>query len=512
MSSDSEDFMYDSDLASAMSDTESEVFDYEQADEDIGGEEFLENTEKKAYQVDYKVLNNNQLQTKQNNEINHVSAILGLDASIVSSLLRYFHWNKEKLLESYMDAPERVMKQAGIPMVTTVDPTQFIKVKDIAYNFMCDICCDDDLELETVGLSLCGHRFCRDCYTYYVSQKIQEEGESRRIQCPQSNCAIVVDERTVEMLVSEEAMNKYRDLLNRTFVDDNSLLKWCPAPDCEYAVECNVPKSSLTTVVPTVQCECSSRFCFGCGLYDHQPCVCGLIEKWMKKCKDDSETANWISAHTKECPKCKSTIEKNGGCNHMTCRKCRHEFCWVCMGPWSEHGSAWYSCNRYSETHGWDNTDERSQSRAMLERYLHYYNRYSNHEQSAKLDQELYQKTEKKMEDMQQNSDLSWIEVQFLKKAVDVTVQCRTTLKWTYAFAFYLDKSNHTELFEDNQRDLEMATEQLSELLEKKIEPESIAELRQIVLDKSVYVKSRRELLLEDTAKGLQENRWTFKI
>jgi ariadne-1 len=52
------------------------------------------------------------------------------------------------------------------------------------------------------------------------------------------------------------------------------------------------------------------------------------------------------------------------------------------------------------------------------------------------------------MEDMQQNSDLSWIEVQFLKKAVDITVQCRTTLKWTYAFAFYLDKSNHTELFE----------------------------------------------------------------
>lgn len=49
---------------------------------------------------------------------------------------------------------------------------------------------------------------------------------------------------------------------------------------------------------------------------------------------------------------------------------------------------------------------------------------------------------------MQQTSDLSWIEVQFLKKAVDVTVQCRTTLKWTYAFAFYLARTNQTELFE----------------------------------------------------------------
>ena len=45
----------------------------------------------------------------------------------------------------------------------------------------------------------------------------------------------------------------------------------------------------------------------------------------MKKCSDDSETFNWISAHTKECPKCSYPTEKNGGCNHMTCKKCRYE-------------------------------------------------------------------------------------------------------------------------------------------------------------------------------------------
>lgn len=66
--------------------------------------------------------------------------------------------------------------------------------------------------------------------------------------------------------------------------------------------------------------------------------------------------------------------------------------------------------------------------------------------------------------------------------------------------------------FKDNQRDLEMATEQLSELLEKPLEPEKIAELRQAVLDKTVYVKLRREILLEDTAKGLQEGRWQFFV
>lgn len=49
-------------------------------------------------------------------------------------------------------------------------------------------------------------------------------------------------------------------------------------------------------------------------------------------------------------------------------------------------------------------------------------------------------------------SDLTWIEVQFMKKAVDEVSKCRTTLKWTYAMAYYLDSGNQKELFEDNQR------------------------------------------------------------
>jgi len=194
----------------------------------------------------------------------------------------------------------------------------------------------------------------------------------------------------------------------------------------------------------------------------------------------------------------------------MTCKKCKNEFCWVCMGPWSEHGNQWYTCNRFEEKTSVDARDSQSKSRAKLERYLHYYNRYANHEQSAKLDTELYEKTERKMERMQKSSELSWIEVQFLKEAVETVVQCRNTLKWTYSFAFYLQKDNQTTLFEDNQRDLEMAVEQLSELLEEEIKPNKIAELKQRVVDKSIYVKHRREILLEDTAQGLKESRWTF--
>lgn len=64
----------------------------------------------------------------------------------------------------------------------------------------------------------------------------------------------------------------------------------------------------------------------------------------------------------------------------------------------------------------------------------------------------MYAKTEKKMEEMQITSNLSWIEVQFAKKAADELFKCRMTLKWTYAMAYYLQKDNQKDIFEGNQR------------------------------------------------------------
>jgi len=275
-------------------------------------------------------------------------------------------------------------------------------------------------------------------------------------------------------------------------------------------VDCAIRPTQLHSNVPTVQCRCSHRLCFGCGYADHLPCPCLLVKKWLKKCEDDSETANWISANTKECPKCVSTIEKNGGCNHMTCRKCKHEFCWVCMGPWQEHGTSWYNCNRFEEKSGSEARDQQAKSRASLERYLHYYNRYDNHDHSAKLDKDLYVKTEKKMTTLQSSSGLSWIEVQYLEAASKVLQQCRQTLKWTYAFAFYLERNNLTYIFEDNQKDLEMAVETLSSLFE--MPTDQLANAKKEMMDRTAYVNSRRIILLEDTAKVLAEENWKFTV
>ena len=67
--------------------------------------------------------------------------------------------------------------------------------------------------------------------------------------------------------------------------------------------------------------------------------------------------------------------------------------------------------------------------------------------QSLRFEHKLYAQVKQKMEEMQQHN-MSWIEVQFLKKAVDVLCQCRSTLMFTYVFAFYLKKNNQSIIFE----------------------------------------------------------------
>ncbi|EJD52338.1 hypothetical protein AURDEDRAFT_111086 [Auricularia subglabra TFB-10046 SS5] len=532
--SDDDDYNYDSD--EIMDGTQDDASSVSDMDEEEDFQIQPTRDKKKSYEIDFDCLEPDAIQATIRADAEQIVTIFGVDPSTASLLLRHMGWNKERLMEKYMDNPTAMLEAAGIVVQQPAGPSQQAPIRTAPSSSRqatstvirrsarrptadskalppvgCLICCDENPA--NMSSLLCNHNFCSDCWAEYLKGKIRDEGECQ-IKCMAEDCSVLVPDSFIKETCDAAVYARFEELILRHYVAHTKNLKYCPYPSCIYTISCSsAPPSSLTTVVPTVTCKKGHAFCFGCPIEgDHRPLICAVSKLWLQKCRDDSETANWIKSNTKECSKCQSTIEKNGGCNHMTCRKCKHEFCWVCMGPWSEHGTAWYNCNRFDEKGSVDARDAQSKSRASLERYLHYYNRWANHEQSAKLSVELYAKTEKKMEEMQITSPLTWIEVQFARKAVDEVERCRTTLKWTYAMAYYLEKSNAKELFEDNQRDLEKAVEDLSELLETPIDPEGIALLRQKMTDKTVYVQKRNEIMLEDTAKGYHENRWTWNV
>lgn len=187
--------------------------------------------------------------------------------------------------------------------------------------YMCPICCDENPK-ETRSLT-CEHKFCSTCWAEYIKNKVRTEAE-HWITCMAEDCNLVAPSKFVQAALASDTATceRFTELLVRHYVASNHNLKYCPYPSCTYTVSCPSAssKSALATMVPIVACGASAshKFCFGCNVdADHRPVVCAVAKMWLQKCQDDSETANWIKTNTKECSKCQSTIEKNGGCKFV---------------------------------------------------------------------------------------------------------------------------------------------------------------------------------------------------
>lgn len=113
-----------------------------------------------------------------------------------------------------------------------------------------------------------------------------------------------------------------------------------------------------------LRCNCGYLFCFACGEPAHDPATCNEMREFnemvvkntdqesltfmMEQCVVSCLTCihrsrrcqravcdtvpTLLPCRYKRCPKCKQFIDKNKGCQHMTCRVaaggCGYQFCW----------------------------------------------------------------------------------------------------------------------------------------------------------------------------------------
>ena len=54
-------------------------------------------------------------------------------------------------------------------------------------------------------------------------------------------------------------------------------------------------------------------------------------EKRLDRAVEEYQSMILIENTSKQCPECKSWMQKLDGCNKMTCRKCLCYFCWMCL-------------------------------------------------------------------------------------------------------------------------------------------------------------------------------------
>jgi ariadne-1 len=222
-------------------------------------------------------------------------------------------------------------------------------------------------------------------------------------------------------------------------------------------------------------CQCGERICWRCSEEAHSPLTCELKIQWLKITEEESMQAKWVVENTKPCPVCNTRIEKNSGCNHMTCRArtgtggCGYEFCWICGHDWKTHVGDGYSCNKFVN---FDTANPGDLPEYDLRRLNHYHTRWMNHVQSRKTEVAAREQFRKNMmgqwfsirDPMFHGAKEAAELCDSIFKAIDTA---RSILIWSYPHAFFLKpSSNELALFEHVQKEVERYFEELAHAAE----------------------------------------------
>jgi hypothetical protein len=183
----------------------------------------------------------------------------------------------------------------------------------------CPICfCP--LDDTAIQIENCEHKFCKECLQEHAKVNITDR--KIPIPCPSANCKSTISFTTILDIVEDKALiEKYDNFaLMNIFELNPDKLSWCPSAGCNYGFEYD--KSITLFKCPM----CSKTYCLKCRCEEHKGMTC---EAYREKHQDKEFYDLAKQVNMKQCPKCQFWIEKNDGCNHMTCR-CRYEFCYVC--------------------------------------------------------------------------------------------------------------------------------------------------------------------------------------
>lgn len=271
----------------------------------------------------------------------------------------------------------------------------------------------------------------------------------------------------VKTILDAKSFSRYNFFLEKSFLECQKNLKLCPAPNCNY-----LAKRTMMFPTTDVKCTCGFTYCFLCSRATHSPVPCVNMEKWEEKINSSGLSDIWILTNTKKCPKCKVNIEKNDGCNHMTCKnpRCGHQFCWICSGDWRTHGErtgGFYSCNRPVKKEATTSTSDRD----SLEYFNHYYTRYSEHNSSLGFAvKQLAAVQSRQRQYMSSVLSKNRKDADFIREAMELVVECRRLLRCSYVLGYYLRDGRQKDSFEFQQQFVENYTEGLAELTEKPVD------------------------------------------
>ena len=216
--------------------------------------------------------------------------------------------------------------------------------------FTCEVCFSDRIGSQCLKFVGCEHVYCRDCMSAYFTEKISSGAVSSLI-CPTTGCDVQALPTQVSELVEASLYARYEQQLLETQLESMADVVTCPRVDCQCP-------TMIDRETNLGQCPaCSFAFCIYCKATYHGVSPCkfktkeqrGILDKYAKASHDErlfmerrygkkqltTMSANlasedYLADKAKMCPHCNAPIEKNEGCNKITCWRCSTNFCWLC--------------------------------------------------------------------------------------------------------------------------------------------------------------------------------------
>jgi len=186
---------------------------------------------------------------------------------------------------------------------------------------ICPICCERRPALlhDPDHPTCCEHAACQDCWVKWAEEHFDRCTAERAmaVPCIWPQCGPpAIGERLARhlALVSHRLQELQDHLAQRRRLQENELF---PA---------------------SMQVDCPRVGCVGLGYLGFDMVMCFICEyQWVPEEgageAPQTDAEHVMGLEVKRCPGCKEYIEKNGGCNHMTCR-CKHEFWWTTLEPY----------------------------------------------------------------------------------------------------------------------------------------------------------------------------------
>lgn len=272
----------------------------------VGNEEDIEIFDKSSEPefFVFECLTVDEVEKHLNESVETLSNALKIIPSIAKVLLNEHKWKTNEIIERYRENPSSLL--SGKSKVSSGSG----KKTSSTYHssLVCPVCIQSQTCDRFQALS-CSHSFCKNCWSRHFEYQVSD-GISTQIRCMAAACDVLVPEDLVlcGLISQPQIRDRYQQLTFQDYVKSVPEMRFCPGTNCQVIIR----SQDLSPKKATCK-ECQTSFCFLCGNDYHAPTSCITIKKWLTKCEDDSETANYISANTKDCPKCNICIEKNGG-------------------------------------------------------------------------------------------------------------------------------------------------------------------------------------------------------